>query len=165
MYISNAKLTNLWETAVSLYCFLHCRYSLAALRRGMYAPLRYAPRNVHPPARTSTPITQSELHFYLESRQILPSSSSILTSDSSIIILKRTIVDEKGKQNIHSYNLPLPETLQKLQNRKNLHIIHLTSVFVERHDNQVFPTRGKRVSHQWEKSFPRVGKPCSACLV
>ena len=94
-----------------------------------------------------------------------PSSSSILTSHSSIIILKRTIVDEKGKQNIHSYNLPLPETLQKLQNRKNLHIIHLTSVFVERHDNQVFPTCGKRVSHQWEKSFPHVGKPCSACLV
>ena len=52
LYISNAKLTNLWETAVSLYCFFALPVNSRRSARGEDAPLRYAPGILLPLAGT-----------------------------------------------------------------------------------------------------------------
>ena len=64
LYISNANLTDFWETVVSLSFFLHCLLK-RAFPWGGGNPLRYAPRGIHPPTEHSSSLIQY-LHFYLE---------------------------------------------------------------------------------------------------
>ena len=63
LYISNANLTDFWETAVSLSCFFALPVE-TGVSVGGGNPLRYAPRGF-PPTEHSSSLIQY-LHFYLE---------------------------------------------------------------------------------------------------
>ena len=79
LYISNAKLINLWEIPVSHYCFLHCQIEISSL-----SPLLGAARPQTPRCFSGISLgfaSTWKLHFYLELRSLyLLSNSNISLS-------------------------------------------------------------------------------------